>query len=69
MRSDHVGPQDIIVMELKETILSPPLLNHKLIVPLFSRESNTIGASVEDLEENQNLVNNDRISILRPPEH
>jgi len=38
-------------MELKETIPSPPLLNHKLIVPLFSRESNTIGASVEDLRE------------------
>jgi len=51
MRSDHVGPQDVIMMKLKETVPSPPLLDHELVVTFFSRESNTIGASVEDLRE------------------
>jgi len=63
MRSDHIGPEDVIVMELKETIPSPPLLDHKLVVTFFSWKSNTIGASVEDLKGNQYLANNGRVTI------
>ena len=69
MCPDHIGPEDIVVVKIKEMVLSPPLLNHELVVSLFSWKSNSIGASVEDLKRNQNLVNNNRILILRPPEH
>jgi len=39
------------MVKLKETVPSPPLLDHELVVTFFSRESNTIGASVKDLRE------------------
>jgi len=51
MRPNHVGPEDIIMVELKETVPSPPLLDHKLVMTFFSWKSNTIGASVKDLRE------------------
>jgi len=49
MRPDHVGPEDVIVVEIKETVPSPPLLDHELVKTLFSWKSNAIGASVENL--------------------
>jgi len=51
MRSNHVGPEDIIVVEIKETVLSPPLLDHELVMSFFPWKPNAVGTSVEDLRE------------------
>ena len=49
MRSDHVRPENVIVVKVEEAILLPPFLNHKLINVLFSPKSNPVGATAEDL--------------------
>ena len=50
MRSDHVRPENVIIVKIdEEAILLPPFLNHKLISVLFSPELNPVGAATEDL--------------------
>ena len=49
VRTDHVHPQDIIMMKIEEAIPPPPLFDHELVLSLLSWEANTVGATIEDL--------------------
>jgi len=49
VRSDHIRPEDVVIVKVEEAILLPPFLDHKLINALFSPESDPIGATTEDL--------------------
>jgi len=49
LSSDHVRPENIVVVKIEEAILLPPFFDHKLISALFSPESDPIGTTTEDL--------------------
>jgi len=39
------------MVKIKETIPSPPLLDHELVMSFFSWKPNAVGTSVENLRE------------------
>jgi len=47
--SDHVHPEYIIMVKVKEVVLLPPFLDEKLLLLFFSWEMNAVGTPVEDL--------------------
>jgi len=63
VRPDHVCSKDVVVVKVEEAVLLPPFLNNKCVLSILPSKVNTIGASVEDLKENQYLVNNNRVTI------
>jgi len=50
MSLDHIHPEDIVVVKVKEAVLLSPFLNHKLINVFLSPETNTVGTLAKDLE-------------------
>jgi len=50
MGPDHIRPEDVVIVKVKETVSLPPFLNHKLINTFLSPEVNTVGALAKDLE-------------------
>ena len=63
MCSDHVRPEDVVIVKVEEAVLLPPFLNNKHVLSILPSKANTIGASVKDLEGNQYLANNGRVTI------